>query len=65
MKETDLSGRWTLVRASTGETCPAAVPGDTHSALLACPTVAGLLVQGEKSIAFSSIGSELSRRGGS
>jgi beta-mannosidase len=35
MQSIDLAGRWRLVRCSTGETVPAQVPGDTHSALLA------------------------------
>ena len=35
MKSIDLAGDWRLVRMSTQESVPAAVPGDTHSALLA------------------------------
>jgi len=33
MKKIDLSGAWTLRRAKNGESTPARVPGDTHSAL--------------------------------
>jgi beta-mannosidase len=35
MKSIDLAGTWRLLRLSTGESIPAVVPGDTHSALLA------------------------------
>ena len=35
MTSIDLAGTWRLVRVSTGESVPAAVPGDTHSALVA------------------------------
>src|SRR5271157_4888323 len=35
MKTIDLAGAWRLHRLSTKESFPAAVPGDTHSALLA------------------------------
>jgi len=35
MKSIDLAGAWRLVQVSTGESVPAVVPGDTHSALLA------------------------------
>ncbi len=35
MKTLSLAGEWTMKRLSTGETIPAQVPGDTHSALLA------------------------------
>jgi len=35
MKRIDLAGTWTLVRANTGETIKAQVPGDNFSALLA------------------------------
>jgi len=35
MRTIDLAGDWRLVRAATGRSCPAHVPGDTHSALLA------------------------------
>ena len=35
MKSVDLAGAWRLHRVSTKESFPAAVPGDTHSALLA------------------------------
>ncbi|HVO38284.1 MAG TPA: glycoside hydrolase family 2 protein [Spirochaetia bacterium] len=34
MKAIDLRGDWQLTRVATGETMPAVVPGDTHSALL-------------------------------
>ena len=35
MTSIDLAGEWRLVRLATNESFPAAVPGDTHSALLA------------------------------
>ncbi len=35
MNAIDLSGTWRLIRATTGEAIPAAVPGETHSALVA------------------------------
>ncbi|HET6485265.1 MAG TPA: glycoside hydrolase family 2 protein, partial [Spirochaetia bacterium] len=35
MQRLDLAGEWRLARASTGDAVPAAVPGDTHSALMA------------------------------
>jgi beta-mannosidase len=35
MTSIDLTGEWRLIRLSTNESFPAAVPGETHSALLA------------------------------
>jgi len=35
MKRIDLTGEWNLAKAGASENIKAAVPGDTHSALLA------------------------------
>jgi beta-mannosidase len=35
MSELNLQGSWTLERLADGTTCPATVPGDNYSALLA------------------------------
>jgi beta-mannosidase len=57
MKILDLRGDWRLVRIATGDTVPARVPGDTHSALLAAGVIPDPFV-GTNELAVQWVGRE-------
>jgi beta-mannosidase len=57
MKTIDLAGDWRLVRVATGRSCPAHVPGDTHSALLAAGEISDPYV-GTNELAVQWVGRE-------
>ncbi len=57
MTSIDLAGEWRLIRLSTGESIPAAVPGETHSALAAAGKIPDPY-QGTNELALQWIGRE-------